>query len=82
MPKQPFEHVALDFITNLPISNGHDSILTIVDHFSKYLILIPCKIYINAAEVAKLFFDKVVCAFSMPAKIISDRDPQFQSLFW
>ena len=66
VPCKPFEHVALDFITNLPISNGFDSILTIVDRFSKYVVLVPCTISINAAEVAKLFFDHIVCHFGMP----------------
>ena len=68
----------MDFITHLPkTKNGFDSILTIVDRFSKFVILVPCTIQVNAAEVAKLFFDKVVCNFGMPSKIISDRDPRF-----
>src|SRR6266702_1529462 len=28
----PFETVALDFITKLPVSQGYDSILTVTDH--------------------------------------------------
>ena len=28
----PFEIVAMDFIVKLPLSNGYDSILTIMDH--------------------------------------------------
>jgi hypothetical protein len=29
---KPFFHIAMDLITGLPISDGHDAILTIVDH--------------------------------------------------
>jgi hypothetical protein len=29
---KPFSHIAMDLITGLPKSNGHDAILTIVDH--------------------------------------------------
>jgi hypothetical protein len=39
----PFETVAVDFITKLPISQGYDSILTVTDHdCSKATIFIPC----------------------------------------
>ena len=62
--------------------NGHDSILTIVDRFSKYVILIPLTTTVDAAEVARLFFDHVVCKFGMPSKVISDRDTKFTSMFW
>ena len=73
----------MDYITNLPISaNGCDSILTMVDRFSKFVILLPCKISINAADVAKLIFDNVICKYGVLKKIISHRDVRFQSLFW
>ena len=72
----------MDFITNLPVTtDGHDSILTIVDKFSKFIILLSCTITINAAEVAKLVFNYVICNYGAPKKIISDRDVRFQSMF-
>ncbi len=50
---KPFEVVSMDFITNLPTSdNGNDCILVIVDTFTKYVNIIPCKTTINAVEVA------------------------------
>lgn len=59
---KPFEIVSIDFITNLPVSDkGNDCIVVIVDTFSKYVIIEPCKTTINAVEVAELFFDKVIC---------------------
>jgi hypothetical protein len=29
---KPFSHIAMDLITGLPKSDGHDTILTIIDH--------------------------------------------------
>src|SRR6266481_1203042 len=49
---QPFECIALDFITKLPPSEGYNSILTITDHdCSKGSIFIPCKEAIDAIGV-------------------------------
>ena len=56
---------------------NNDTILTIVDRFSKYVILIPVNIELNAVDTARIFFDEVVCKFGLPMKIISDRDVRF-----
>ncbi len=51
----PFETVALDFITKLPVSQGYDSILTIVDHdCTKAAVFIPCRESMTAEETAGL----------------------------
>ena len=38
----PWVDVSADFITDLPLSNGFDSILTVVDQFSKETEFILC----------------------------------------
>lgn len=35
VPSRPWSHIALDFVTGLPPSQGNSVILTIVDRFSK-----------------------------------------------
>ena len=40
MPSQPFEVVSMDFIPELPESNGYDGILVIVDKLNKYIPLL------------------------------------------
>ena len=73
----------MDFITNLPkTKKGEDSILTIVDRFSKFVILLPCSLTVIAADVAKMIFDNIIYRYGTPEKIISDRDIRFQSLYW
>ena len=78
----PFETVAIDFITKLPLSQGYDSILTVTDHdCTKATIFIPCNEEINAEQTAAPYLQKVVTNFGLPSKIISDRDPRFASKF-
>ena len=78
----PFETVAIDFITKLPLSQGYDSILTVTDHdCMKAAIFIPCNEEMNAEQTAALYLQQVVTNFGLPSKIISDRDPQFTSKF-
>ena len=78
----PFETVALDFITKLPISQGYDSILTITDHdCTKAAIFIPCKESMTAEETAGLVVQHMFPRFGLPLKFISDRDPKFASRF-
>jgi hypothetical protein len=78
----PFETIALDFITKLPISQGYDSILTVTDHdCTKASIFIPCNEEINAEGTAALYIKHVFAHFGLPRKVISDRDPRFISKF-
>ena len=78
----PFETVAIDFITKLPVSQGYDSILTITDHdCSKATVFIPCVEEISGEETAALYAKHVFTRFGLPLKIISDRDPRFASKF-
>ena len=78
----PFDTVAIDFITKLPVSQGFDSILTVTDHdCTKAAIFIPCNEEINAEGTAELYLRHVVTHFGLPSKIISDRDPRFASKF-
>jgi RNase H-like domain found in reverse transcriptase/Reverse transcriptase (RNA-dependent DNA polymerase)/Integrase zinc binding domain/Chromo (CHRromatin Organisation MOdifier) domain len=79
---KPFSHVAMDLITGLPNSNGHDAILTIVDHgCSRAAIFLPCSTTITGTGIAKLYLEHVFRWFGLPKKIISDRDPRFTSHF-
>lgn len=68
----------MDLITDLPESNGMDSILSVVDHgLTKGVILLPCKKTVTADGIAKLLLDNLYKRFGLPDKIISDRDPRF-----
>ncbi|CAI7810412.1 unnamed protein product [Closterium sp. NIES-53] len=75
--------VSLDFITGLPsTSRGHDSILVVIDKFSKMGHFIPTNATATAEATARLFFDRIITIHGIPATLLSDRDPKFTSKFW
>jgi hypothetical protein len=74
-------HLILLFV-KLPRSRGFDSILVVVDRFSKMSHLIPCQESVDAAQTADLFLKNVVRLHGLPMDIVSDRGPQFLSKFW
>jgi len=78
----PFQTISLDFIVKLPVSDGHDTILTITDHdCSKAAFFIPCNETVDAAGVATLYATHVFPHYGLPKKVISDRDTRFASNF-
>ncbi len=58
-PTQPWSHLGVDFITDLPPSNGNTCILVIVDRFSKSCLLLPLKGLPTAIETAENLFNQV-----------------------
>ena len=80
--QSPFETISLDLITDLPTSQGYDSILTVVDHgCSKAAIFLPCHKTIDATGVAALYLARIFPFYGIPKRIISDRDPRFTAQF-
>lgn len=81
-PRRPWSHIAIDFITDLPKSQGHTTILTIVDRFSKACRLIPLPKLPTALETAEILCNQVFRLYGLPEDIVSDRGPQFTSRVW
>jgi hypothetical protein len=80
---KPFQQVAMDLITGLPLQDRKDAILMIVDHgCSHAAIFLPCNITIMGDQVAQLYLNHVFRWYGLPQKIISDRNPRFTSHFW
>jgi len=76
-----FSLISVDLVGPLPVSKGHDTILNIVDHFSKMVIVIPTSVTLTSPYVADLYKEKVFPFFGIPKKIVSDHGPQFASEF-
>jgi len=72
----------MDLITGLPLRNGKDAILTIVDHgCSRAAVFLPCATNIMGPGIAQLYLEHIYQWFGLPKKMISDRDPRFTSHF-
>jgi hypothetical protein len=82
IPPEDWHTIGLDFIEGLPLSNRYDTILVVVEKFSKFGHFIPLKHPLTAASVAQLFVNKIYCYHNMPTVIISDGDKVFISSFW
>ena len=79
----PWDSISMDFITQLPLSNGCATIWVVVDHFTKMAHFIPIEDKQRTAEnCARLFLANVWKLHGLPNDIVSDRDPVFTSRFW
>jgi len=77
IPDKAWTHISADFIMKLPLAQGYDSILVVVDRFTKMVHFVPTTEKTTAEGLARLFRDNVWRLHGLPESIISDRGPQF-----
>jgi hypothetical protein len=77
-----WQDITMDFIEGFPRSEGKDTIMVIVDRFTKYGHFITLAHPFTAQEVAKFFLDHIYKLHGLPATVLTDRDKIFTSLFW
>lgn len=80
IPCWPWSYIALDFVTDLPVSQGNTTILTASSQWlfnSTILTQAP-----NGFEIAEHLFQYVFQFYGLPEDIVSDRGPQFKSRLW
>jgi len=82
VPDGAWQTISMDFVEGLPKSGVFDTILVVVDKFSKYSHFIALKHPFTAASVATVFMSNIYKLHDMPVAIVSDRDRVFTSQLW
>jgi len=69
--------LSVDFVIELPLSSGHDTVMTVVDSMSKRVYFILTHMTVTAEGAARLFLHQVWKLHGLLKYVISDRRPQF-----
>jgi len=77
----PWQEISINIIGPLPRSNGMDTIIVIVDQFTKIIWLKAMTMSISSEGIAKIYRDNIWKLHGVPRKILSDWGPQFASKF-
>ena len=86
IPDRPWQETSMDFITGLPVTIHEkrevDSILVIVDRFSKFVRFFPVHTTMTASDLAELYHNEIELQYGPQEGIVSDRGSLFTSKFW
>ena len=81
IPPGPWKSVSMNFIVELPQSQGYDVIYVYVDRFTKMAHFIPINSNVTAEQTADLYLRNIFKNHGLPNDIVSDRGTQFVSKF-
>jgi len=76
VPKKPWSHLTVDFITKLPVVAGKDAVLVVCDRLSKMTHFVATTEGTTVEGLARLFRDNVWKLHRLPESVVSDREPQ------
>lgn len=82
VPSARWASVTMDFMVSLPDCKGYNSIMVVVDRFTKMAHFVPCTNTITGEETAVLYIDRVFRHHGIPTDVTTDRGTQFNSDFW
>lgn len=77
---KPFERLYFDIVEGVPESNqGNHVILSMIDDLTKFVLFeaLPDK---QAQSIAKVIFENIMCRYTIPKEILTDRDSNFRAL--
>jgi len=79
---RPWKSISMDFITDLPKSEGDDAILIVIDRLTKMGHFLPCTKEIDGRQFSELFMREIFRLHGLPKDIITDRGSIFTSDLW
>ena len=74
--ERAFEEIAMNFVGELPESEGFNAILVVTDRFTKVLHYLPARTACTAADVTNTYINEIWRLPGLPRHITSDRGPQ------
>ena len=77
VPEGPWQTIGVDLITGLPRVGKYDAIVVYIDHYSKQVHVLPTTSDVDAEGIADIHYREIFRLHGVPAKIVSDRGPQF-----
>ena len=82
IPERPWHSISMNFIEQLPPSNGFTTILVIIDRLTKESVFIPTTDTATAVDVADAFVTHVFAKHGIPLHVSSDCGSEFTSHFF
>jgi transposase InsO family protein len=77
---RPFEWITLDWLSGFPMNkHEHDSVLNIIDKFSKWAIIVPVNKNMTTQMLCDVLWSKVFSWTGLPLKILGDRDSRLRA---
>ena len=82
VPYQPWSSILMDWIVDLPESNGYTQIWVMVDRFNKMDHLITLPTTVSAKDIVKIFLEEIWKTYGLQMDIVSDRDTKTTLHLW
>ena len=81
VPPRRFDHINIDIVGPLPVSQGCSYLLTMVDRFTRWPEAVPLR-DVKTETCARALLYHWVARFGLPSEMSSDRGVQFVSELW
>ena len=77
----PWDILAIDVMGPFPPQQGKQYVISCLDAFSRFTILVPVPGH-TASAAARVLFTHVIAVFGVPSRILSDQGPEFTGKVW